>query len=154
MKALVIAWLIVLGLPGQVEACSCVASTVAEQIAWSDDVFVGTVLSLKPFHRSVTIQGHRVTLYDVRARLRVERSWKGPHRDVAEVITGSGGGDCGVGFQPGQLFLVFAGPGHGDLKSALVTNICTGSLPMRWAAESIDSLGTPLWVRFGGHSPH
>ena len=147
MKALVIAWLIVLGLPGQVEACSCDFMTVAKRIEHSEDVFVGTVLSMKPFYRTVTIRTGKLTLYQVRARLRVEQSWKGPHRDVVEVVTGEGGGMCGVEVQEGQRFLVYANKGTRDLNSTLVTSICFGSHEVHRTAEPFDSLGTPAWVR-------
>lgn len=150
MKILVAAWLGVLCMANTAEACSCVATTVASRVRESAEVFVGTVLSLKSQQRTVTIQGSKLTLSVVRARIRVEQSWKGPHRDVVEVVTNSEESMCGIEFQKGQRFLVFASMGTHDLKSTLVTGICDGSHAVHWTAESIDSLGAPVWARSGG----
>jgi len=84
----------------------------------------------------------------VRARIRVEQSWKGTHRDTVEVGTPSN--MCGVVFQEGKRLLVFAHTVSGELKSSLGTSICSGSRVVRWTADTTDSLGTPLWERRGG----
>ena len=139
------------GLASDCVACSCVPTTVELRLQRSTEVFVGTVLSVKRQQRSVKLSVGTVTVEDVRARIRVEQSWKGTHRDTVEVGTVSS--TCGVVFQEGKRLLVFAHTvygAYGELKSRLGTTICSGSRVVRWTADTTDSLGTPLWERRGG----
>ena len=106
MKMLTAAWLSVFCIADIAKACSCAATTVALRIEESADVFVGTVLSLKPEQGTATIRGDKLTLNEVNVRIRVEQSWKGPHRDVVEVVTSSSDVRAGwtacTGPRPGQ----------------------------------------------------
>src|SRR5215472_15662454 len=131
-KLLLVTWLSAFALVARAEACTCGYSTVASRLKSSTDVFVGTVLSTK--HSTVKFQSHDLPVplpdvVEVRARFRVEQSWKGPHRDVVEVVSATS--MCGVAFEPGDRFLVFAK----EWKSRLVTGICDCSHAVQSTAE-------------------
>jgi len=68
--------------------------------------FLGTVLNVTNLPRadpSVFLSSHR-------ARLRVDEPFGGLAPDVREVdvYTGSGGGDCGIAFKVGEVYLIDA----------------------------------------------
>jgi hypothetical protein len=127
-------------------ACSCLASPgPCAEFARADTVFVGRVVSFNQT-ASRTIEAGRT------AQFAVERSFKGLSvtQKTVEVKTGSGGGDCGFDFKPGQRYLVFAHRSSGSL----VTSICSYTQPAAGAEddlELIDALarGRPITRIFG-----
>jgi len=93
----------------------------------------------------------------LRAVLEVKAAWKGlqgkpsadgeamrPH--TVEVWTGSGGGDCGFGFQEGKSYLVYAYVGE---DGAMSTDICTRSQETGLARGDLEALGAPVWAGGG-----
>jgi hypothetical protein len=137
MKRLALA-LLMLGVEvGSGQACSCAPYTIASSFARSSDVFVGTVLSL---HRDIGLK----------ARVRIERSWKGtPAGKVVTVYTSAGGASCGVDMVVHQPVLLFASrQTDGKLKGQLTAGLCSYST---WYPQAIsersDSLGPPVTVR-------
>ena len=85
-------------------------------------VFLGTVLSVTdlPFTGSVEFLSSR------KARIRVDESFGGLAPEVKEVdvFTGLGGGDCGIPFQVGDVYLVAASTGQG---SELHVGLCSST---------------------------
>jgi hypothetical protein len=68
---------------------------------------------------SLTPQGaHRVVT------VRILRGYRGAPRETLTVLTGMGNGDCGVEFETGQQYLIFANLLTGG---EIFTNICTGT---------------------------
>jgi hypothetical protein len=68
----------------------------------------------------------------------VERSYRGWEATTAEVVTGSGGGDCGYQFREGLRYLVYAFPHHPSGK--LYTGICQRTRPLTAASEDLEYL--------------
>jgi hypothetical protein len=68
----------------------------------------------------------------------VERSYRGSVGATAEVVTGSGGSDCGYDFHQGQHYLVYANP-HPE-SGKLYTGICQRTRPISEAGDDFDSL--------------
>src|SRR5262245_49776328 len=134
MKRLAMALLMLGVAVGSGWACSCLPYTIASSFARSSDVFVGTVLSLK--------RGN-----GVKARVRIERSWKGtPACKVVNVFTSDNGASCGVGMIVHQPVLLFAfRQTDGKLKGELTAGLCSYST---WYPQAIiertDSLGPPV----------
>jgi len=147
LKFLVVAWLGACCLADFAAACTCEPTTAAARLGRSTDVFVGTVLSATLQRKTVTTYRGTMVFSRVRATIRVDRSWKGPLRDVVEVVTNGEASMCGVDFQQGLRYLVFAARESGEMKATLMTSICNGSRRVRWTAEAIDSLGPPSWMR-------
>lgn len=68
-------------------------------------------------------------------RLLVKESFRGVDVPEVEVLTGSGGGDCGFGFQIGHEYLVYADRRETDQQ--LVTGICTRTRSLGKAQEDL-----------------
>jgi hypothetical protein len=91
--------------PGTAAACSCSPAPPAPQAyASASAVFVATVVS-----RSRLPDGggtHWRAAYAV--EFAVSNWFKGAGHDRVVVVTGEGGGDCGIPFEVGQTYLVYA----------------------------------------------
>ena len=88
-------------------ACSCVASFGCPGLGGpAYPVFVGTVVQVIDLPPTSTFS----FLSSRKARIRVSESFGGLAPDVAEidVLTGMGGGDCGIPFKPGETYVVHA----------------------------------------------
>lgn len=80
-------------------ACKCANMTVAEEWKYADQVFVGT-----PVRKEVS---SLVTYFFL-----VQESLKGKATDTIVIQTGFGGGDCGMDFETGVSYLVYANKGN------------------------------------------
>lgn len=101
-------------------ACSCaMPGTLEERVAGSTAAFVGTVIDREP---AVGRELGSATLY----RFEVEGSAKSVAESPVVVRAGNSEAACGMVFEPGQRYLVFA---HGDIDR-LETNLCTGNEPL------------------------
>jgi hypothetical protein len=89
---------------------------------------VGTVLDVKDLPRTEKF----AFLTSRRARIRVDESFGGLASDAheIEVLTGSGGGDCGVPFRTGEVYLISAGVGDDGLLHA---GICRATRRIEFA---------------------
>ena len=109
--------------PSPAFACTCIQITdqtppTKERIAEYDAVFLGTVLE-----RQADQNGPVYTF-------QVTTSWKGVDKSQFTIQTGSGSGDCGVQFDKGKTYLVYAqGPATNNY---LWTDICT---PTKFVTE-------------------
>jgi hypothetical protein len=85
-------------------------------------VFQGTVLAVTDLPRTSDF----LFLSMRKARIQVNESFGGLSPDVHEVdvLTGAGGGDCGIPFQPGEVYLVAAFVGNDGLIHA---GICSST---------------------------
>jgi hypothetical protein len=124
--------------------CSCGGEgTVEEELRGSSAVFVGTVSDIEPRTPAV-IEFFNVVVgkvreffggrgydyqegYGLRVAFDTEQVFKGAKQKRITVITGFGGGDCGVKFEINKKYLVYAYRtrelGYG--KDGLGTSICT-----------------------------
>lgn len=113
-------------------ACSCGSSPGCPTLGGPfGPVFVGTVLE-------VTETGNPAFLSGRRARIQVSESFGGlsPEAKEIDVLTGRGGGDCGVPFKPGEQYLVAAFLSKDGLIHA---GICSST-------RRIDSIGAALRI--------
>lgn len=97
-------------------------------------VFLGTVLAVTDLPRT----GVDVFLSRRRTRIQVDESFGGLSPDVHEVdvLTGAGGGDCGIPFRAGEVYLVDAFVGKDGLVHA---GICSST-------RRIDAAGVALRI--------
>jgi hypothetical protein len=113
-------------------ACSCAGpASPEEQFASADVVFRGTVTAkvdrLSLFRKAwITLQalvGHDpdfdmdtyMNSQGFKVKFSVREMWRGPGERTLQLYTGRGGGDCGVPFQVGTEYLVYAWcDGDGD----------------------------------------
>ncbi|WP_237899228.1 hypothetical protein [Brevibacillus brevis] len=69
----------------------------------------------------------------------VQSTWKGVDQTQVQIVTSSLGGACGIPFQPGQEYLVYAS--YWELNE-LETNICTRTALKADAGEDLQVLGS------------
>ena len=98
-------------------------------------VFVGTILEVTDLPRN----GDFVFLSSRKARIQVNESFGGlaPDAKEVEVLTGSGGGDCGIPFKPGDVYLIDAFVGDDGLFHA---GECSNSRRLDFAGAALQVL--------------
>ena len=123
----------------RVSACSCIGPIVACESAWTADaVFVGKVLHFG----SVTETGDQFPRLQRLVRFDVQETFKGVPLGKVEVVTGSGGGDCGYGFIEGRTYIVYA---HRNAATGqLGAGICSRTGPIERASEDLAYLRGPF----------
>ena len=125
-------------------ACSCMMSGPPCQATWTaDSVFAGTVVSIAPIdHVSLgaPYQSRLVTFS-------VETGFVNAAPGPLEIVTGTGGGDCGYEFKVGVKYLVYASKGG---SSVLTAGICSRTRPLAEAQEDLKYLTTMNATGSGG----
>ena len=120
--------------PPVAEACSCVQpGTPAEHLERADAVFSGTVRDVK--QNAMGYITKRV-LFDVDA------TWKGIDDTQVVILTGGGGGDCGIDFKEGKRYVVYANHSkmYGD-EERLTSILCDRTATTASAGEDLEYLG-------------
>ncbi len=135
-RRVALAALLALALASPASACSCLPPpSVEASRAASHAVFTGipiSVVSAAPEHPD-----------DVWVAFQVTAIWKGPVTAQYAVLTGATGGLCGVDFELGTEWLVYAFPVDADPDPEVFTHIC--SRTARAAGNpDIEALGPPL----------
>lgn len=113
--------------------CSCIGkSKMKNEIKASAAVFAGTVLSKRIFSLKDDFLPEKFWMTQAEYTILVTKRYKGKvSADTLKVVTGVGGGDCGVVFQIGQSYIVYSSIqdsyyNDGDkVPPFLSTNICT-----------------------------
>ncbi len=104
-----------------VYACSCVppmpGETLKSQVKKSKTnataIFIGTVMSVR--YSDETMNGTPVKRY---AKLKVERSWKGPTTEFIEIESANVCCLCGIEFNEGQRWIVYSNSNDPNSLSA------------------------------------
>ncbi len=110
----------------QAAACSCaMTESLDERVTMSTAAFVGSVEEAEP---AAAGEFGPATLY----RFRVEGSAKGITQTPVTVRSGDNGAGCGMTFEPGRRYVVFA---HGA-PDQLETGLCSGNEELAADAES------------------
>src|SRR5919204_2850538 len=97
--------LVLIGWTSGAEACRCIPQPTPCEAFWADGaVFVGRVSAIEPNTKSGAPAwfGNRLIRFDV-----IE-PFRGVTTPQVEVLTGSGGGDCGYPFKMNRTYLVYA----------------------------------------------
>lgn len=114
-------------------SCSCASSGGCPGLGGvRGPVFLGTVLSVADLPPT----GGFALLSSRRARVRVDESFGGLTPDIHEVdiYTGAGGGDCGIPFKAGDVYLIDASVGKDGLAHA---GICSSTQRIEEAGVSL-----------------
>lgn len=123
--------------PSGADACSCLSPGPPCQAFFeSDVVFVGTVRSITPAQPTQNAEPEHIPLQRRVVRFAIERAVRGIEGRVLEVDvrTGSGGGDCGFAFKPGERYVVYA---YRHAQGWLGTSTCSRT---RLASAAADDL--------------
>ncbi|SHG92724.1 hypothetical protein [Ornithinibacillus halophilus] len=111
-------------------ACDCaVEQSVNDEYDQSFAVFKGEVLKIKEDNSTKDVV------------IEVEEIWKGIDESQIIIRTGLGGGDCGVNFQEGHDYLVYARNTKLYGSEYLQTNSCDRTDRLSGAEEDIAILG-------------
>jgi hypothetical protein len=116
-------------------ACTCgVFRPPCEEYGSASAVFIGVVIG----ESSIDSQDGEYQSQKRSVSFAVEETFHGLKGTSAEVITGIGGGDCGVGFKRGERYLVYAYTNPQDNK--LYTSICMRTRALSQAGEDLQYL--------------
>ena len=89
-------------------------------------VFVGLVTSIEETTVDIVRFGEKRTVRtSLLAHFTVEEPLKGIKSQTADVSTGGGGGDCGIPFEKGQLYLVYAYRSESEALSSSISRTVT-----------------------------
>ncbi|MDX1414887.1 MAG: hypothetical protein R3293_11900 [Candidatus Promineifilaceae bacterium] len=124
-------WLVVA--PPSAYACSCmVPPPPQEAMAEATAVFSGQVTDVE------ISEGETVSSADpVRATFAVDQVWKGAVDDIVTVGTPLSSASCGVNFEEGKEYVVYAYGGADELT----TNLCSRTAEMTPELEDLAALG-------------
>ena len=107
--------------------CSCLCATPLQALRASQSVFVGTVLAVHVGPDTLRGRLGRDSATAIvpfaTARLAVESGFKGPRTGVVEVTAFGGADDgdvCGLRFEVGEVYLIYAGPLPWGARRAVV----------------------------------
>ncbi len=134
-----------LWLVASAEACSCVGAGPACEAYWkSSAVFVGRVTSVAPAKGG---PGPRAMLRSRRVTLEIVEAFSGVKGKTIDVLTGSGGGDCGFPFKQGASYIVYGSTGEAD--GSLLVSACSRTAALPAAAGDLSyaravASGVPL----------
>jgi hypothetical protein len=123
-------------LPFRMFACDCGdPGPPCRAFANTPTVFAGRVVKIA----TISLKAPSGDIYKDRLILfEVKLSYRGSAGKAAEVVTGSGGTDCGYDFREGEDYLVYAYP-HPE-SGKLYTGICQRTRPISEAGDDLDYL--------------
>lgn len=143
---------LVLALSGEpMAACSCAYIPEQDHACISypntDAVFSGRVASVSVARSDSEFWGPRLRVF----RFEILEGFSGVDGAVVDVRTGMGGGDCGVDFEEGKSYFVYA---RRMEDGSLSTSICSRTRPLDQAAADLDharrvASGAPQVALFG-----
>jgi len=135
-------------------ACSCAGQmTAADEFADAKIVFVGRVESVRDrssfltrLFRKNPDEKHYCRDVGMEVTFGVQKAWKGVATRHLVLLTGRGGGDCGVLFKTGVDYIVYAWPPG---ESGCQTSICTRTREVDHGADDLEFLlkKPPLKIR-------
>lgn len=82
------------------EACQCSLRPIKQEIESADLIFIGVVTDRNELAGNVSY------------KFSISTSWKGEQKSVVSIITGFGGGDCGMVFEKNEEYLIFSNGGE------------------------------------------
>ncbi len=123
-------------LTGEAHACSCAPSPgpkeelrTSEAVFWDEAVNVETQRSFAEDMGPVTFD--------------VKQSWKGELQDSAVVYGQGSGMICGLNFEEGKSYLVYAYDSGTGEDGSLETNLCTSTSPLSDVEAAPKEIGPP-----------
>ncbi|KAI9133446.1 hypothetical protein [Acaryochloris sp. CCMEE 5410] len=127
-------------------ACSCMQSTPEEQMERADIVFTGRVIDQKMKAAEIQPFGGRTW---VQWTFEVESDQKGAVSEQVTVESASNSAACGINFQMGERYQVFANQSNTDLKASL----CSGTRALRDGQQEQSQAPSPCVGRHGKRTP-
>ncbi len=127
--------------PAALHACSCSGrAPVCQAAPVSAAVFVGRAVGHSVINEPVKFGDRTAYAEKNKFTFAVSENFIGPHARTISIVTGTGGGDCGIGFAQGQEYLVYA---WRESDGTLSTGICSRTAPVSNASEDLAYLRNP-----------
>lgn len=127
MKKILVYILMIFGIASVAYACSCIPQSTQEHFNQNDVVFTGKVVNKD----SKMLSDYYVVTFEV------YKQYKG---DVVskniEIVTHQSSATCGVNFEEGKEYVVFASDADGEL----MTGLCSGTSDLEYAQETVNEL--------------
>jgi hypothetical protein len=117
----------------QAHACSCMATTPRDAAQAASTVFEGRVLRVDKGDPNAQVNAGHHTV-----DLQVVRYFKGEGGESITLQTASNSAACGIEFEIGGSYLVYANTNEG---SGLWAGLCSGTRPMAGAEADLEHLG-------------
>lgn len=127
-------------------ACSCMQSTPEEQMERADVVFIGRVIDRKMKAVETQPFGGRTW---VQWTFEVESDQKGSVFEQVTVESASNSAACGINFQLGERFQVFANQN----KTALRASLCSGTRALGDGQQEQSQAPSPCAGGHGNRAP-
>lgn len=128
---LVVASMTLLLAPTPARACSCMVSSLDEQIDQAATIFEGRVVSIEPAGSAE--EGPTM----LRVTFDVVRGFKGRASETMVLTTADNSAACGYAFTKDETYLVYA---H-DAGDSLGVGLCSRTQPIAQASEDLAKLG-------------
>jgi hypothetical protein len=123
-------------IPVNADACSCMRPRPpCEEYGRANAIFIGLVTDASVASNETGTPGVYNLNPEKTFRFTVEESFKGISSAEVDIVTGSGGGDCGYSFLKGERYLVYAF--RGPKSEKLSTNICTRTTSLVHSNEDL-----------------
>ncbi len=122
----------------EAHACSCASQTLEKEIRTSDAVFSGEVVGVES---DVLLPGPGPPLGKV--TFDVRDSWKGVSGQSVVVYGQGPEVSCGIDFEQGKSYLVYAYRSKGNEGDPLETSLCDATKPLAEAKGDLPVLGPP-----------
>lgn len=129
---------------GEAHACSCAGIPSPEEgLRNSDAVFWGEVVDIG----SLNVKDQEATTasgpFLDPVTFNVKESWKGVSEESATVYGQGDEVSCGLNFEKGESYLIYAGRPDGQEDRALETNLCSATTPFSDTESAVRALGPP-----------
>jgi len=141
LRNVLVLLLLILGMFGRAEACSCATSSREDGFRNAEHVFIARIESVRHVQQSpgrlIDATGRRV--YPQMATFSLVERFKGDPKQVTALRTGYGGGDCGVPLIVGFEYMVL-------VEDDGIVSMCKGFYGphARWHERANDSAKTSL----------
>ncbi len=119
-------------------ACSCVSVPLEKHLRTSDAVFSGEVVGIDENDLSPG-PGPRLG----KVTFDVSDVWKGVSKESVAVYGQGPEATCGIDFEEGESYLVYAYRSNGDGANLLQTDLCNETKPLEAAERDLRVLGPP-----------
>ena len=121
--------------PLDASACSCMMLPPPEDaLNEADAVFSGEVVKI--IENGKITKGSGKTVH-----FKVNEVWKGTNESEVVITTGNNEGDCGIPFEEGQKYLVYATMSDMYVNNTLSTTICHRTTEFAGASGDLNALG-------------
>lgn len=125
-------------------ACSCASTSKEKHLEHADQVFLGIVENISLNSTTDTIDSRRFRGMEKKVQFTVSESFKGEDINEAIILTASESAACGINFQKGRAYVVFANTikSEGEKRSQIDfrANSCGMTFKLELNTKNLDKI--------------